>query len=135
MNKLLYKELKLAWHPAMFLFYLCGALLLIPSWLYFIAFGYLFIAINSEYFLDKSNNDILFTAALPVRKRDIARSKTIFMAVIELLQIVVAIPFAIINSQIYPMGNMLKHEPQFRLFRLCPRHVCDFQHHLFAAVF
>jgi ABC-2 type transport system permease protein len=105
MKNLFFKEFKLAIHPAFFIFLLSGVLLLIPSWPYFIAFGYIFIAFMNTFQLGRSNQDILFTVSLPVRKRDTVRARFYAIAAIELLQIVTAIPFAIISSTIYIHGN------------------------------
>jgi len=116
MKNLLYKEFKLAWQPAMFLFLLFGALLLIPSWPFFIAFGYLFIAFNSMFFVSRANQDVFFTVSLPVRKRDAVRAKVYTVAVIELLQIIVAIPFALLNGMINTTGNMAGMNLNFAFF-------------------
>jgi ABC-2 type transport system permease protein len=116
MKDLLYKEFKLGWHPALYLFFLFGAFLLIPSWPFFIAFGYLFIAINSKFFLDRGNQDVFFTALLPTRKRNVVLAKIYFIAVIELLQVIVAVPFAFIRNTVYHEGNMAGMNTNFAFF-------------------
>ena len=124
MKDLIYKEYKLGWHPAMFLFLLFGTFLLFPDWPFFIAFGYLFIAFNSKFLVDRANHDVLFAASLPVRKKDIVLAKVCFMAFIELLQVIAAIPFAILHNRIYLESNMAGDERQLRFFRVCTHHVC-----------
>lgn len=116
MKHLLYKEFKLGWPPALFIFLLFGALLLIPSWPFFIAFGYLFIAINSKFFLDRDNRDIMFTGLMPVRKENLVPAKIVFIAVLELLQVIFAIPFAILRDRMFPMGNMVGMNTNFAFF-------------------
>lgn len=116
MKDLFYKEFKLWWHPAWFLFLLSGLLLLIPSWPFFIAFAYIFIAINTVFVTGRANHDIFFTVSLPVRKRDTVLARVLFVAFIELLQILVATPFAIINNAIYPDGNMAGMNTNFAFF-------------------
>ncbi len=105
MNNLFYKELRLAIHPSVYILLSCGALLLIPSWPFFIAFGYLFIGFMNTFMINRSNHDILFTALLPVPKRDVVRARVSCMVILEVLQIVVAIPFACLNGLISPLGN------------------------------
>ena len=118
MKDLFYKEFKLWWHPAWFLFLLFGSFLLIPSWPYFIAFWYIFIAFNVVFIAERSNHDVFFTVSLPVRKRDAVRARVCFVAFIELLQIVVAIPFAVINNAIYLQGNQAGMNTNFAFFGL-----------------
>ena len=116
MKNLLYKEFHLDFHPSFFFFLLFGALLLIPSWPYFIAFGYTFIIINNLFVIGRSNKDVLFTASLPIRKKDVVRSRVYAVAVFELLQIAVAVPFAIMNNTFYPEGNMAGTNVNFAFF-------------------
>jgi ABC-2 type transport system permease protein len=115
MKDLLYKEFKLTWHPTMFIFLFFGTFLLIPSWPYFIAFGYIFMAFMNTFFTGRANQDIFFTASLPVRKRDTVRARVYTIAVVELLQIAIAIPFAILSNSIYH-GNMAGMNPNFAFF-------------------
>jgi ABC-2 type transport system permease protein len=116
MKNLLHKEFTLWWHPAWFLFLLFGSLLLIPSWPFFIAFGYIFIAISNVFITGRANQDIFFTVMLPVRKRDIVLARIYSIAIIEILQIIVAIPFAIINNSVYLTGNMMGMNTNFAFF-------------------
>jgi hypothetical protein len=105
MNNLLYKEFRLAIHPSVYIFLSFGALLLIPSWPFFIAFGYLFLGFMNTFLTNRSNHDIIFTALLPVPKREVVRARVRVMAIVEVLQIVVAVPFAYLNTIINPHGN------------------------------
>lgn len=116
MTNLIYKEFRLWWHPGMFLFLCTGSFLLFPSWPFFIAFGYIFIAFTNSFALGRANQDILFTVSLPVRKRDTVLARVCFMAIIELLQVIAAIPFAIINNSVYLKGNMAGMNTNFAFF-------------------
>ncbi|MDP4094409.1 MAG: ABC-2 transporter permease [Bacillota bacterium] len=117
MKNLLYKEFRLFWHPAMFLFLLFGTFLLIPSWPYFIAFGYIFIAFNTAFIASRGNQDILLTVSFPVRKRDTVLAKVYLIVIVELLQVVISIPFALINNAIYK-GNMAGMNVNFAFYGL-----------------
>ena len=106
MKNLLYKEFRLALHPSFYIFFLFGVLLLIPNWPFFIAFGYLFLAFMNMFFIARANQDIFFTASLPVRKKDMVRARVLTLALMELLQIVVAIPFAVLHNRLYLQENL-----------------------------
>lgn len=118
MRDLFYKEFKLAIHPSIFLFLFFGVLLLIPSWPYFIAFGYIFISFMNTFFIGRSNHDVFFTASLPVRKKDIVRARFCAIATAEVLQLIVAIPFAYLNTIINPYGNVVGMNPNVAFFGL-----------------
>jgi ABC-2 type transport system permease protein len=117
MKNLLYKDYKLFWTATIFLYLLFGLLLLIPSWPYFIAFSYIiWIAFVSSFFMGRSNQDVFFSVSLPVRKKDTVLARVGSIAVIELLQIIVAVPFAVINVVVYNSGNGAGMNPNFAFF-------------------
>ena len=117
MKDLLYKEFKLFWNPFIYLILLFGTFLLIPHWLYFIAFGYIiWIGFVTAFFIGRSNYDVFFSVSLPVRKKDTVLARVCSVAVLELLQIFVAIPFAVLNSVIYPQSNGAGMNPNFAFF-------------------
>lgn len=108
MKNLLYKEFRLVINPLSFLTVLFGALLLIPQWVYFVAMLYLFFFIVPNIFNNaKAINDTGFTMMLPVRKRDVVKARVMSIAAIELIQVVSAAFFAILNMSFYPYGNFL----------------------------
>jgi len=108
MKNLLYKEFKLAISPLFLLISLLGALVLIPMWPYFIALMYFFfITVPNIFNISKAQNDIGFSVMLPVRKRDVVKSRILSIAAIELLHILVAVIFAIININMYSTENFL----------------------------
>lgn len=116
MMNLLYKELRLAVHPSTYIFLTFGALLLIPHWPFFIAFGYLFIGFMNTFFNGKANQDIFFTACLPVRKSDTVLARVTSMAAFEIMQLIFAIPFAYLNTLINPTGNGAGMNPNIAFF-------------------
>ncbi len=108
MKNLLYKEFHLVIHPMFYLVLLCGALLLIPEWLYFIAMMYVFlITIPNIFANSKAQNDIGFSVMLPVRREDIVKARIVSMVLLEVLQILASAIFAVVNLLIYPKGNFL----------------------------
>ena len=107
MKNLLNKEFRLAVHPAAYLMPLLMALLLIPEYPYFISFMYAFISIPIIFSVCKEYKDIAFTVMLPVRKKDIVKSRVITVLVIEMIHMVLAVPFILLNNYLYPQGNAM----------------------------
>ena len=108
MKNMLYKEFRLTISPLIYLFLLFGALLLIPQWPYLIALMYLFfMAVPNIFSMAKAQGDIDFSASLPVRRGDIVRARILSIVILEVLQVIIAAIFAVINLSIYPQGNFL----------------------------
>lgn len=105
MKALLYKEWKLALHPTVFIFLLCALMLLIPSYPYYVAFYYTTLGIFFVFLTGRETRDIEFTALLPVRKRDCVYARFWTVVCIELMQILVSIPFALLSVRINPAGT------------------------------
>ncbi len=120
MKALMYKELKLALHPTTYLFMAIGAMLMIPSYPYYVAFVYTCLSIFFIFLSTRENKDIFFTASLPVRKSDVVKSRVFTVAIIELLQLAIGIPFAIIGIRINPnaAGNLVGIEANMAFFGL-----------------
>lgn len=117
MKNLIYKELKLCLFPALFLFSLTAALLLIPNYPYCVGMMYGGIVIMICFSMGKANKDIEFTCILPVRRVDVVKAKHFTVMVFELLQMLVALPFALISSFIIsPSGNIVGLDANFSLF-------------------
>lgn len=98
MTKLLKKEFKLFTHPTSWMFLAFGAMLLIPGYpMYIIGFwatlGLFYACISA-----RENNDLYYTLLLPVRKRDAVRARGLYFALMELLQLAVSVPFAILRA-------------------------------------
>lgn len=116
MKNLLYKEFKLSVQPLTYLFLATAAMLLIPSYPYEVAFFYQTMGIFFIFMLGNTNNDLFFTALLPVRKRDTVRARFITVIILELLQMVASIPFALLKSRLNIAPNMAGVEANLALF-------------------
>jgi len=115
MRDLLYKEFRLAIHPAFYLIFLTTLLLLIPNWVFTIAVSYiLWVVIPNIFFTIAANNDTFFSVLMPVKKSDIVKAKVLSVVALELLNIIIAIPFAVANFMLYKGGlGMLEPNPAF----------------------
>jgi ABC-2 type transport system permease protein len=105
LKDLMRKELRLNWHPALSAFMLLASLLLIPQWVYYIAFIYIFILVMVVVQTDKANNDLIFTTLLPVRKKDVVTARTLVIVGWQLLYIALAAACAAIRLRFYPVNN------------------------------
>ena len=118
MRDLLVKEFRLARHPTLFIFPFLGLMLLIPAYPYFVAFIYTCLSVFFIFLQGRENRDILFTVSLPVNKRDVVKARCCFIAIIEVFEILVAVPFAIIGIKINPNpeGNVVGMEANVAFF-------------------
>ena len=105
MKDLIYKELKLALHPAAIIFLCLSSMLMIPSYPYFIIFFYTCLGVFFICMSGRENKDIYFTMLLPVQKREIVGARFLLVALIELLQFAAAVPFAFLHNAAYPGPN------------------------------
>lgn len=105
MFDLLYKELRLAAHPSLYVFMLMGALLLIPAYPYGVVFFFGTLGIFQTFQFGQEAGDVCYTALLPVRKRDVVRGKCLLAAFTQLGQLALSVPFALLRTVLLPEGN------------------------------
>ena len=119
MKNLLYKEFRLAIHPSVYLFFLLSALLLVPSYPYYVSFFYLMLGVFLTFKTNRAENEIFYSALLPVRKGDVVRARILAVAILELVNLLIAVPFAILSVKINPAGgNNAGIEPNVAFFGL-----------------
>ena len=116
LKDLICKELRLDMHQALWAFLLLAALLLIPQWLYYIAFIYLFILVMVVAQTDKANNNLIFATLLPVRKKDIVTARTWTIVGWELAYIFIAAICAVVRLRLYPENNTASMNTNFAFF-------------------
>lgn len=105
MYNLLYKELRLAAHPNLFVFTLMGVLVIVPAYPYGMVFLFGCLAPYITFMYGRETNDIYYTALLPVKKRDIVKSKCFLLVVAQMAQVLISLPFAFLRLSILPNGN------------------------------
>ena len=69
LSKLLYKEFKLALHPAAVLFLLLSSMMLIPNYPMYVLFFYNTLGIFFICLSGRENHDFAYSLSLPIRKR------------------------------------------------------------------
>lgn len=110
MINLLRKEIYLAAHPTLYIFSLMGALLLVPSYPYSTVFLYGCLAPFITFQYGRENNDVFYTAMLPISKREVVKGKCLLFMTAHLGQLILSLPFAFLRTIIYPAGNVVGME-------------------------
>lgn len=119
MIELLKKEFRLFAHPTCWMFLAFGAMLLIPGYPMYIPFFWVTLGLFYSCLGARENNDLYYTLLLPVRKRDTVRARGLFFACMELLQIAVCIPFALLRYALKLGPNNAGMDVNIALFGLC----------------
>ncbi|WP_444659476.1 ABC-2 transporter permease [Caproiciproducens sp. R2] len=104
-SNLLYKELRLAAHPNLYIFTLLGALVIVPAYPYGMVFLFGCLAPYLTFLYGRETNDIYYTALLPVKKRDTVKSKCLLMVLAQMTQLLISLPFAVLRVHVLPNGN------------------------------
>ncbi len=119
MKDLIYKEFKLSLHPTMLLFPPLAAMLLIPSYPYYVTFFYSCMAVCFTFLFGRENQDIYYTALLPIFKRDVVKARTCTVVFFQLLHVLLSAAFAALNLRLWPNGsNSAGIEPNLAFFGL-----------------
>lgn len=105
MKNLLYKEWKLASHPTIFIFWLLSSMVLIPNYPYYIILFYTMLGIFFVCLNGRENHDLYYGLSLPVQKSDLVRARYAFVIIIEMVQLLVAIPFIVLSQSLHMPPN------------------------------
>ena len=117
MKNLLYKELRLAIHPTMCIFLAMPLLMLAPNYPYYVVFMYTCLAIYFTFLIGREQNDIFYTAALPIKKTDVVKGRFATVILFELLSVLISVPFAVISAKVNPNGgNAAGIEPNLAFY-------------------
>lgn len=100
LSKLLYKEFKLALHPAAVLFLLLSSMMLIPNYPMYVLFFYNTLGIFFICLSGRENHDFAYSLSLPIRKRDAVRARIVFAVILQLTQCVLAVGFMFVRRAI-----------------------------------
>ena len=95
---LLKKEWKLVMMPVPLLFLLLSALLLVPNYPYYVTFFYTTLGIFLMLQSARENRDLYYMAMLPITKREMVKARFLLILSVELLQMLVCIPFLFLRA-------------------------------------
>ncbi|MGH1648569.1 ABC-2 transporter permease [Enterococcus gilvus] len=104
-SNLLYKEIRLAAHPNLFIFSLMGPLILVPAYPYTMVFLFSLIGNFVNLMYTRETNDIYYSALLPLKRSEVVLGKWLVLLVSQLLTIVLSIPFAFLRLQLLSKPN------------------------------
>lgn len=115
MKQLLYKEFRLAMHPAAFVFLALASMMLIPSYplsvtFFYSCLGIFFICLNG-----RENHDILYTMLLPVQKRNLVKARFAMACILQLSQLLLCVPFLFLRRLYPPETNVVGMDPNLAL--------------------
>lgn len=121
MYNLVMKDFKLGVNPMFLVFpFLIGALMLVPGWLYFLVPLYFcWITIPNTFGGFKMQNDLMFTAMMPVTKRDMVKARVTVIVILELLHVIIAMIYGMITLRLYPHLTYYFFAPHLGFFGLC----------------
>ncbi|MEG2603355.1 MAG: ABC-2 transporter permease [Clostridia bacterium] len=118
MKTLLMKEVKLAAHPTVWIFWALSAMLLIPNYPYYVVFFYTALGLFFVCLAGRENHDIEYSLSLPMRKQDVVRARIWFAVVIELVQLLLAAAFAAVRQRLAIGVNAAGMDVNLALFGL-----------------
>lgn len=116
MGKLLKKEFRLVMHPVTPFMLLLSAMVMIPNYPYAVIFFYTTMALFFTCLLGRENNDVVYTLSLPVAKKDVVKARLTFSVIIETIQMVMIIPFAVLKKVLNMPANQAGIDAGFSLF-------------------
>ena len=107
MKDLIRKELRLAMHPASVMFIALSAMLIIPNYPYYVTYFYTSLGIFFICLSGRENHDIFYSMTLPVSRREIVAARMTTALLLEAVQTLAAIPFALLRCRLIPEGNLV----------------------------
>ena len=116
MKQLIQKEWALVMTPVPLLFLALSGLLLIPSYPYFVTFFYTSLGIFLMMQSARENNDLAFGMLLPVPKQAMVTARFTTVITLQLLQLLVCVPFAAIRARYGHIANPVGFEANVSFF-------------------
>ena len=105
MMTLLDKDIRLAAHPSSIVFAFLGCLVLVPAYPYSVIFLFGCLAPYLTFLNARETNDTWYTAILPVTKRESVRGKCLLIVSLQLFQLLISVPFAILRNTLHIANN------------------------------
>lgn len=118
MIKLLKKEFSLSMHPTVPMMLLLSAMVMIPNYPYVVIFFYVSMAIFFTCLSGRENNDVVYSLNLPIAKKNIVKARFSFTIILQFIQLLIMIPFVILNQNINPNGNQAGMDANISLFAI-----------------
>lgn len=101
MKDLLNKEMKLSAHILSWCFIAFGLMAMIPGYPIVVGAFFVCLGIYQSFQYGRENNDILYTALLPVKKADVVKAKFAFVCLIEMLSFALMFILTVIRMTVF----------------------------------
>lgn len=118
MKNLIKKEFLLSMHPTAIIFLALSMMVIIPNYPYYVTFFYTGLGVFFTSLNGRENKDIYYTLSLPIAKKNIVKARFSFVIILELVQVIIAIPFAIIRQSMTIPGNQVGMDANIAFFGL-----------------
>lgn len=118
MKNFLYKEFKLCLSPINYLFLAFTAMICIPSYPCYVSFFYICLSVFFIFNNSELNKDIAYSMILPIKKRDIVKSRCIIVAVYETVAFLFTMLIAFTFVRLSGIENLAGIEANFAFFGL-----------------
>lgn len=124
MNKLVKKELTLTAAPLTYFFLAFGLMTLIPGYPILVSGFFVCLGIFYTFQFAREYNDVLYTALLPVRKRDVVRARYFFVVCIQLADLLICGLLTVLRMtalrdvQVYRSNPLMNANPVFLAYML-----------------
>lgn len=118
MGKLLKKELILCMHPMVPIMLLLSCMVIIPNYPYLVMCFYSTLALFFTCLTGRENDDITYSMMLPISKKDVVKGRIGFAVMVQLIQVLLTIPFAFLSYIINKNGNEVGMDANVALFGL-----------------
>ncbi len=105
MKNLLYKELKLFTNPMNFLFLPLMAMIMIPSYPYYVGFFYILLGLFFSFQFGRENKDLVYMITLPIPKKDVVKAKYMFTVLLEAFAFLLGTILVIIRCTVAKYPN------------------------------
>lgn len=124
MKKLIKKELTLTAAPLTYFFLAFGLMTLIPGYPILVSGFFVCLGIFYTFQFAREYNDVLYTALLPVRKRDVVRARYFFVVCIQLADLLICGLLTLLRMtalrdvQVYRTNPLMNANPVFLAYML-----------------
>ncbi len=124
MRNVLRKEMRLSASVLSYLFILFGLMFFLPGYPVLCGAFFVTLGIFQSFQTAREANDIVFSALLPIAKRDIVKGKYLFVCLIEgcallLMVLAVALRMTVLSESVVYRGNALMNANFFALGMAC----------------
>ena len=106
MRNILWKEMKLAASPLSYLFLAFGLMFFLPGYPVLCGAFFITLGLFQSFQRMRESNDIVFSALLPIAKRDVVKGKLAFVSLIELAGILIMTAAVLLRATVFSASQV-----------------------------